>query len=74
MPCDPLTVDNIIEIELIKDLILKHNPEYIVVFNYILKIANKAINNEKLEHIIETIISDSDSEPSLSSDSSDENV
>ena len=74
MPCDPLTVNNIIEIELIKDLILKHNPEYIVVFNYILKIANKAINNEKLEHIIETIISDSDSEPSLSSDSSDENV
>ena len=74
MPCDPLTVNNIIEIELIKDLILKHNPEYIVVFNYILKIANKAINNEKLEHIIETIISDSDSEPSLYSDSSDENV
>ena len=39
-----------------------------------LMVANKAINNEKLEHIIETIISDSDSEPSLSSDSSDENV
>lgn len=69
---EQLNILNIIEIQQIKD-ILKNNNTLNNVFNLLLKIANKQLNNEKIEEIA----NDTESELSsidLSSDSSDDNI
>ncbi len=69
---EKLNILNIFEIQRIKTLLLIE-PDLLEVFNSLLKIANKTLNNEKLEDIIDK---DSESELSLdlSSDSSDDNI
>lgn len=69
---EKLNILNIIEIQRIKSILLIE-PGLLDVFNSLLKIANKTLNNEKIEEIIDK---DSESELSLdfSSDSSDDNI
>ena len=69
---EKLDILNIIEIQQIKTL-LKNDNRLNNVFNLLLKIANKQLNNDKIEEIA----NDTDSELSsidLSSDSSDDNI
>jgi len=68
---EKIDILNIFEIQRIKSLLLIE-PSLLEVFNSLLKIANKSLNNEKLDDIIDK---DSESELSLelSSDSSDDN-
>ena len=69
---DKLDILNIIEIQQIKT-ILKNDNILNNVFNLLLKIANKHLNNDKLEEIANDTDSDFSS-IDLSSDSSDDNI
>ncbi len=64
-----LNLGNIIEIQQIKS-VLKKDKRLLEMFNTLLKIINKSVNNENLEEIIDT---DTDTEQSFSvySDESD---
>jgi len=64
-----LNLGNIIEIQQIKS-VLKKDKRLLEMFNTLLKIINKSVNNENLEEIIE----DTDTEKSFSvySDSEDD--
>ena len=68
---EKLDILNIIEIQQIRSILLK-NTSLLNIFNMLLKIANKQLNNELLEEIID----DDESEHSLdlSSDISDNNM
>tara|TARA_R110002124_G_scaffold233678_1_gene399029 strand:- start:126 stop:341 length:216 start_codon:yes stop_codon:yes gene_type:complete len=68
---EKLDILNIIEIQQIRSILLK-NTSLLNIFNMLLKIANKQLNNELLEDIID----DDESEHSLdlSSDISDNNM
>ena len=67
-----LNLGNIIEIQQIKS-VLKKDKRLLEMFNTLLKIINKSVNNENLEEIIET---DTDTEKSYSiySDSSEDDI
>ena len=66
-----LNLGNIIEIQQIKS-VLKKDKRLLEMFNTLLKIINKSVNNENLEEIIE----DTDTEKSYSiySDSSEDDI
>lgn len=68
---EKLDILNIIEIQQIRSILLK-NTSLLNIFNMLLKIANKQLNNE----LLEDIIGDDESEYSLelNSDSSDNNM
>ena len=68
---EKLDILNIIEIQQIRSILLK-NTSLLNIFNMLLKIANKQLNNELLEDVID----DQESEYSLnlSSDISDDNL
>lgn len=68
---EKLDILNIIEIQQIRSILLK-NTSLLNIFNMLLKIANKQLNNE----LLEDIIGDEESEYSLqlNSDSSDDNI
>ena len=67
-----LNLGNIIEIQQIKS-VLKKDKRLLEMFNTLLKIINKSVNNENLEEIIDT---DTDTEKSYSiySDSSEDDI
>ena len=67
-----LNLGNIIEIQQIKS-VLKKDKRLLEMFNTLLKIINKSVNNENLEEIIDT---DTDTEQSYSiySDSSEDDI
>tara|TARA_R110000737_G_scaffold248627_1_gene258565 strand:+ start:4816 stop:5028 length:213 start_codon:yes stop_codon:yes gene_type:complete len=66
-----LNLGNIIEIQQIKS-VLRKDKRLLEMFNTLLKIINKSVNNENLEEIIE----DTDTEKSFSvySDSSEDDI
>ena len=66
-----LNLGNIIEIQQIKS-VLRKDKRLLEMFNTLLKIINKSVNNENLEEIIE----DTDTEKSYSiySDSSEDDI
>ena len=67
-----LNLGNIIEIQQIKS-VLRKDKRLLEMFNTLLKIINKSVNNENLEEIIDT---DTDTEKSYSiySDSSEDDI
>jgi hypothetical protein len=70
---EKLDILNIFEIQRIKSLLLIE-PELLDVFNSLLKLANKSLNNEKLENLIDTDSEDEIKSIDLSSDESDDNI
>ena len=70
---EKLNILNIFEIQRIKSLLLIE-PELLDVFNSLLKLANKSLNNEKLENLIDTDSEDELQSINLSSDESDDNI
>lgn len=70
---EKLDIINIFEIQRIKSLLLIE-PELLDVFNSLLKLANKSLNNEKLENLIDTDSEDEIKSIDLSSDESDDNI
>lgn len=70
---EKLNILNIFEIQRIKSLLLIE-PELLDVFNSLLKLANKSLNNEKLENLIDTDSEDELQSIDLSSDESDDNI
>ena len=70
---EKLNILNIFEIQRIKSLLLIE-PELLDVFNSLLKLANKSLNNEKLENLIDTDSEDEIKSIDLSSDESDDNI
>jgi hypothetical protein len=70
---EKLDIINIFEIQRIKSLLLIE-PELLDVFNSLLKLANKSLNNEKLENLIDTDSEDEIKSIYLSSDESDDNI
>jgi len=70
---EKLDILNIFEIQRIKSLLLIE-PELLDVFNSLLKLANKSLNNEKLENLIDTDSEDEIKSIYLSSDESDDNI
>ena len=70
---EKLNILNIFEIQRIKSLLLIE-PDLLDVFNSLLKLANKSLNNEKLENLIDTDSEDELQSIDLSSDESDDNI
>ncbi len=68
---EKLDLGNIIEIQQIKSILFK-DKKLLKMFNELLKIVNKKINNENLEDIIDEC--ESEYSMDLSSDSSDDNI
>lgn len=70
---EKLDLLNIFEIQRIKSLLLIE-PKLLETFNTLIKIANKSLNNEKLENLIDTDSEDELDSIDLSSDESDDNI
>ena len=70
---EKLDLLNIFEIQRIKSLLLIE-PKLLETFNSLIKIANKSLNNDKLEKLIETDSEDELDSIDLSSDESDDNI
>ena len=70
---EKLDLLNIFEIQRIKSLLLIE-PQLLETFNTLIKIANKSLNNDKLEKFIETDSEDELNSIDLSSDESDDNI
>ena len=70
---EKLDLLNIFEIQRIKSLLLIE-PKLLETFNSLIKIANKSLNNEKLENLIDTDSEDELDSIDLSSDESDDNI
>tara|TARA_S200002703_G_C3734580_1_gene225821 strand:- start:682 stop:909 length:228 start_codon:yes stop_codon:yes gene_type:complete len=69
---EKLDLLNIFEIQRIKSLLLIE-PKLLETFNSLIKIANKSLNNDKLEKLIETDSEDELDSIDLLSDESDDN-
>ena len=67
-----LNLGNIIEIQQIKS-VLKKDKRLLEMFNTLLKIINKSVNNENLEEIIDTE-SETEKSYSIYSDSSEDDI
>lgn len=70
---EKLDILNIIEIQQIRSILLK-NTSLLNIFNMLLKIANKQLNNELLEEIIDDQESEYSLDLSSDTDISDDNL
>jgi len=68
-----LNLGNIIEIQQIKS-VLKKDKRLLEMFNTLLKIINKSVNNENLEEIIEDTDTETEQSYSIYSDSSEDDI
>jgi len=68
-----LNLGNIIEIQQIKS-VLRKDKRLLEMFNTLLKIINKSVNNENLEEIIEDTDTETEQSYSIYSDSSEDDI
>ena len=68
---EPLRTENIIEIERIA-VVLKDHPDLLSIFKLLCIIANKRLNDERIDTKIIDMIDEEEEEPELSDHTSDE--
>ena len=68
---EPLDVKNIIELEIIRNILLKENPELLTMFELLVTAANISINKKDKTQVKKIVIEEC-IEPDLESDSEDD--